>query len=137
MVYNLPAHVIAAKEVQAVFDIAIYRASSAKSRITTRESLTHTLNQLVSDSIPRARSHILASDWVLESFDVEADRELSIRFYRITLYFRRLQYEGSSRAGLERLLSFIEGTLWGAHGIKAGGDGDPVVTRITKIPLPK
>jgi hypothetical protein len=128
LVYNLPAHVVAARDAKAVFDIAIYPASAAKPKATTYEALTQTLSELVSDNARRVRSYLLHTDWALNTFEIE-EHEKPLKAFRITLHLHRTQYQGSSRAGLERLLTFIEGTLWGAHGFKVGADGDPVVSR--------
>jgi hypothetical protein len=70
---------------------------------------------------------MLHSDWSLNSFEVE-ERDWPMKVFQITLYLDRVQYDGSKRTGLERLLVFIEGTLWGTHGLKVGSDGDPVVS---------
>jgi len=134
LVYKLPAHVVAARNVKAVFDIAIYPASAAKPEATTYESLTQTLNELVSDNAQRVRSYLMHTDWALNNFKIE-ERGWPLKAFRITLQFRRVQYQGSSRAGLERLLVFIEGTLWGVHGFKVGADGDPVISRDESIVL--
>jgi|GEM_PF-5753194 len=78
------------------------------------------------------------SDWVLIDRSIEEARSPMgphIQYFSVTLTFIRHQYEGSSRAGLDRLLALIEGALWGRFGIKLGDDGNPNLnTRRDRLP---
>jgi hypothetical protein len=112
-----------------VYSVAIYEQyNPSKSSQTTLESLSDTLRELVDDSTDRVRSYLLHTDWQLHDYTI-SERQSLVRSFNITLTIIRHQYEGSSGKGLERLLTFIEGTLWGAHGFKVGADGDPVVRK--------
>lgn len=115
-----------------MYHVTVYQKNNpSKSSQTTLESLGDTLRGLVDDSTNRVRSYLLHTDWQLLDYTIR-EEQWPLRSFIITLTIIRYQYEGSSRKGLERLLAFIEGTLWGAHGFKVGADGDPEVRKVKR-----
>lgn len=75
---------------------------------------------------------MLNTDWWITRHEV-IDAKSHIPHLRLTLWLHRMQYKGSERKGLDRLLVYVEGVLRGAFGINLTDDGDPVIERSPTI----